>query len=60
MAVLQLKIHTSELLNLSVEIMNSIVKYIIELLLGKSNLSSPYRSVFVISCVSSKCFHQVS
>ena len=45
MGVLQLKVHTSELLNLSVEIMNSIVKNIIELLQG---------------CVSSKCFHQFS
>ena len=50
---LQLKIYTSELLNLSVETMNSIVEDIIDLLQGKSNLSSPYRSVFEIS---SLCF----
>ena len=44
-----MKIYTSELLNLSVETMNSIVEYIIDLLQNKSNLSSPYRGVFVIS-----------
>ena len=45
---LKMKIYTSELLNLSVETMNSIVEDIIDLLLDESNLSSPYRSVFVI------------
>ena len=58
----KLKIYTSELLNLSVETMNSVVEDIINLLQGKSNLWLPYRSVFVISvCVFSvKCFHQFS
>ena len=37
----------SELQNLSVEAMNSIVKDIIDLLQDKLNWSSPYRSVFV-------------
>ena len=36
--------------------MNSIVEDIIELLQDKSNLSSPYRSVFVIS---SSCFFKM-
>ena len=40
--------YTSELLNLSVEPVNSVVEDIIDLLQDKSNLSSPYRSVFVI------------
>ena len=53
---LPLKIYTSELLNLSVETMNSIVEDIIDLLQDKSNLSSPYRSVFVIS---SSCFFKM-
>ena len=53
---LELKIYTSELLNLSVETMNLIVEYIIDLLQDKSNLSSPYRSVFVIS---SSCFFKM-
>ena len=52
---LQLKIYTSELLNLSVETMDSIVKDI-DLLQGKLNLSSPYRSVFVISL---SCFFKM-
>ena len=47
--VLKMKIYTSELLNLSVETINSILEDIIELLQGKSNFSSPYRSIFVIS-----------
>ena len=34
----KLKIYTSELLNLSVETMNSVVEDIINLLQGKSNL----------------------
>ena len=42
-------IYTSELLNLSVETMNSIAEDFVDLLQGKSNLSSPYRSVFVIT-----------
>ena len=46
---LQPKIYTSELLNLSVQTINSIVEDIIGLLQDKSNLSSPYRNVFVIS-----------
>ena len=53
---LQLKIYTSELLNLSVETMNSIVEDIIDLLQDKSNLLSPYRSVFVISL---SCFFKM-
>ena len=48
-----MKVYTSELLNFSVEIMNSIVEDIIDLLQDKSNLSSPYRSV---SLISSSCF----
>ena len=44
-----MNIYTSELLNLSVETMNSIAEDIIHLLQDKSNLSLPYRSVFVIS-----------
>ena len=43
------QIYTSELLNLSVETMNSIVEDIIDLLWDNSNLSSPYRRIFVIS-----------
>ena len=46
---LQLKIYTREILNLSVETMNPIVEDIIDLLQDKSNLSSPYRRIFVIS-----------
>ena len=53
---LQLKIYTSELLNFSVETRNSIVEDIIDLLQDKSNLSSLYRSVFVIS---SSCFSKM-
>ena len=53
---LQLKNYTSVLLNLSVETMNSIIEDIIDLLQDKSNLSSPYRSVFVIS---SSCFFKM-
>ena len=45
---LKMIIFTRELSNLSVETMNSIVEDIIDLLQDKSNLSSPYRSVFVI------------
>ena len=41
MAVYNWKIYTSELLNLSVETMNSIVEDIIDLLQDKSHLSSP-------------------
>ena len=52
----QLKIYTSELLDLSVETVMSIVEDIIDLLQDKSNLSSPYRSVFVIS---SSCFFKM-
>ena len=43
-----MKIFTSELLNLSVETMSSIAEDIIDLLRDKSNLSSSYKSVFVI------------
>ena len=50
------EIYTSELLNLSVETMNSIVEDIMDLLKDKSNLSSPYKSVFVIS---SSCFFKM-
>ena len=53
---LQLKIYTSELLDLSVETMNWIVEDIIDLLQDKSNLLSPYRSVFVISL---SCFFKM-
>ena len=58
---LKKKIYTNELLNLSVETMNSIVEDTIDLLQDKSNLSLPYRSVFVISssCFF-KSFHQFS
>ena len=52
----QLKIYTSELLDLSVETVMSVVEDIIDLLQDKSNLSSPYRSVFVIS---SSCFFKM-
>ena len=51
-----MKVYSSELLNLSVETMNSIVKDIIDLLQDKSNLSLPCRSVFVIS---SSCFFKM-
>ena len=51
-----MKIYTSELLNLSVETMDSIVEDIIDLLQDKSNLLSPYRSVFVISL---SCFFKM-
>ena len=45
---LKMKIHTSELLYLSEESVNSIVEDIIDLLQDiKSNLSSPYISVFL-------------
>ena len=44
-----MKTYTSELLNLSVETMISIVEDIIDLLQDKPNLPSSYRSVFVIS-----------
>ena len=46
---LQLKIYISELLNLSIETMKSIVEDFIDLLQDKSHLLSPYRSVFVIN-----------
>ena len=49
MAIYNWKSYTSELLNLSVEKINSIVEDIIDLLEDKSNLSSPYRSVVLIS-----------
>ena len=57
MAAYNWKSYTSELLNLSVEKINSIVEDIIDLLEDKSNLSSPYRSVRQVSL---KCFHQYS
>ena len=41
--------YTSELLNLSVETMNSISEESIDLLQDKQNFSSPYRSIFVVS-----------
>ena len=41
----KMKVYTSELLNLSVRTMNSIVEDIMDLLQNKSNLSSLYRSV---------------
>ena len=51
-----MKIYTSELPNLSVETMNSIVDNIIDLLRDMSNLSLSYRSVFVISL---SCFFKM-
>ena len=51
-----MKVYTSVLQNLSVETMYSIAEDIIDLLQDKSNLSSPYRSVFVIS---SSCFFKM-
>ena len=51
-----MKIYTSELLNLSAETVNSIVEDIIDLLQDKSNLSSSYRSIFVISL---SCFFKL-
>ena len=51
-----MKIYTSELPNLSVETMNSIVDDIIDLLRDKPNLSLSYRSVFVISL---SCFFKM-
>ena len=53
---LQLNIYTSKLLRLSVKTMNSNVEHIIDLLQDKSSLSSPYRSIFVIS---SSCFFKM-
>ena len=53
---LKMKIYTSKVVNLSVEAMKAIVEDIIDLLQNKSNLSSPYRSVFVIS---SSCFFKM-
>ena len=44
-----MNVNTNELLNLSVGTMNSIAEYFIDSLQVKSNLSSPYRSVFVTS-----------
>ena len=51
-----MKVYTSVLQNLSVETIYSIAEDIIDLLQDKSNLSSPYRSVFVIS---SSCFFKM-
>ena len=51
-----MKIYTSQLLNPFVETMNSIVEDIIDLKQDKSNLSSPYRSAFVISL---SCFFKM-
>ena len=51
-----MKIYTSELPNLSVETMNSIVDDIIDLLRDKPNLSLSYKSVFVISL---SCFFKM-
>ena len=53
---LQLKIYISELLNLSIETMNSIVEDFIDLLQDKSHLLSPYRRVFVINL---SCFFKM-
>ena len=53
---LQLKIYISELLNLSIETMKSIVEDFIDLLQDKSHLLSPYRSVFVINL---SCFFKM-
>ena len=46
---LKMRVYTSEYLNLSVETMDSIVEEVIDLLQVKSNLSSTYRSVFILS-----------
>ena len=51
-----MKVYTSELLNLFVQTMNFIVEDIIDLLQDKLNLSSLYKSVFVIS---SSCFFKM-
>ena len=51
-----MKVYGSELLNLSVETMNSVIVDIIDLLKDKLNISSPYRSVFVIN---SSCFFKI-
>ena len=51
--VIEMKVDTSKLLNLLVETMTSIVEDIKDLLQDKSNLSSSYRSAFVII---SSCF----
>ena len=51
-----MKVYTNELLNLSIEMMDSIVEDIMDLLQDKTNLSLPYRSVFVIS---SSCFFKL-
>ena len=51
-----MKIHKSELLNLSVETMNSIVEDITNSLQDNSNLSLSYRSVFVKN---SSCFFKL-
>ena len=49
---LKMKVYTSELLNLLVETMNSIVEEIMDLLQDKSNLSSP-------EVISSSCFFKM-
>ena len=51
-----MKICTKELLNLSIEIISSIVEDIIDLLKVNSNLSSPHRNAFVISL---SCFFKM-
>ena len=51
-----MKVYTRELLNLSVETMNSIVENIIDLLQDKLSLSLPYKSVFVIGL---SCFFKM-
>ena len=50
-----MRVYTSEYLNLSVETMDSIVEEVIDLLQVKSNLSSTYRSVFILS----SCFFKI-
>ena len=56
MKILKRNVYSSELVNFSLEIMNSIVEDIIDLLQGKLNLLSPCRSVFVISL---SCFFKM-
>ena len=51
-----MKVDNSELLNLSVETMNSTVEDIVDLLQERPKLSSPYRSVFVMI---SSCFFKM-
>ena len=56
-----MKLYSNELLNPSVETINSIVEDIVDLLQDNLHLPSPYKSVFLMSSsFSVKCFHQFS